>query len=165
MKDAWIYEATLNKAIIVRLDGTIWRPDCSGKLEQVKISIHKKTGRRYFNLTYACITKSVLVNRVVAIYFIPNPSNLPEVNHKDGDKGNNAKSNLEWASRSYQEKHAHRTGLKTGRGSANANAKLNAASIIAIRESTKSTEILAKLFGVTKKTILDIKNNKTWTHI
>lgn len=39
-----------------------------------------------------------LVHRLVATYFIPNPDNLPEVNHIDGNKCNNNIDNLEWVS-------------------------------------------------------------------
>ena len=42
-----------------------------------------------------------LVSRIVAITFIPNPDNLPEVNHKDNDPTNNAVSNLEWCTHKY----------------------------------------------------------------
>lgn len=46
------------------------------------------------------------VHRLVATAFIPSPTNLPEVNHKDERKSNNAVSNLEWCSRSYNLKYA-----------------------------------------------------------
>ena len=51
-------------------------------------------------------------HRLVAELFIPNPNNLPEVNHIDGNKQNNNKFNLEWCSRTHNEREAHRLGIK-----------------------------------------------------
>ena len=57
--------------------------------------------------------KNCRVNRLVAQMFVPNPDNLPEVNHIDGNKENNHVSNLEWCTRSHNVKHSFDTGLKT----------------------------------------------------
>ena len=53
----------------------------------------------------------VKVHRIVAETYIPNPNQLPQVNHIDGDKTNNTVANLEWVSAKENMRHAHRTGL------------------------------------------------------
>lgn len=60
-----------------------------------------KSGNRYFKL----------VARLVAMAFIPNPNNKPQINHKDGNKLNNNVSNLEWLTCSENHLHAFANGL------------------------------------------------------
>jgi len=70
-------------------------------------------GGRYkmVTLTRNGIVKGFLVHRLVAIAYLHNPDNKPEVNHMDGDRENNSLSNLEWVTRKENVDHAIRTGL------------------------------------------------------
>lgn len=53
------------------------------------------------------------IHRISAIAFIPNPGNLPEVNHKDGDRENNHISNFEWTTHRENVNHGAITKNKT----------------------------------------------------
>lgn len=71
--------------------------------------------RRNNNNPYLCISfcregkyKRMLVHRVVALAFLPNPNGYPEVNHKDEDVTNNRADNLEWCSSKYNANYGSR---------------------------------------------------------
>lgn len=55
--------------------------------------------------------KTYKVHRIVATVWIPNTGNLPEVNHKDGNKQNNHKDNLEWVTHHQNIIHALENGI------------------------------------------------------
>lgn len=189
-KDKWILHAIKSRYIIPREDGTVLRCKrasdkgelLSDEYEPIKFRVHKATGRVYANMTWMGFTKSILLNRVIALRFLPNPLNLPQVNHIDGNKEHNylrqptpelrakwGEYQLEWSTGSDNEKHAHRTGLKSGRGSQNSNAKLSAGQVIEIRRQHASDGAsipeLMKRFGIARSTVVNILNRTTWQHI
>ncbi len=65
-----------------------------------------KDGYLRLNFYHKGKRKSQIVHRVIAKTFIDNPLNLPQVNHIDGDKTNNAVSNLEWCTCADNLKHS-----------------------------------------------------------
>lgn len=69
----------------------------------LKLQRNKRNGYLYIYGTDSRIGKrrSYLVHRLVAQAFIPNPDNLPQVNHIDECKTNNRVSNLEWCTNEY----------------------------------------------------------------
>ncbi len=66
---------------------------------------------------------SFQVHRLIALAFIPNPDNLPEINHIDGNPLNNSLENLEWCTHQYNMQHAWDTGLHDRAYPANAGVK------------------------------------------
>ncbi len=104
------------------------------------------------------------IGRLVAKTFLENINNFKEINHKDGNKQNNSIDNLEWCTRSQNEKHAYDTGLiKKKFGEQHHNAKLTNEAVRVIRNSfTLTHQELANIFGVNRKCVGNIINFKNW---
>ena len=107
--------------------------------------------------------KQHYIHRLVAETFIPNPNNYPEINHIDGDKRNNAVSNLEWCNRKMNVQHSYDTGLKP-KGEKHFKHKLTENQVAEIRAARGkiSQRELANKYGVSQTLIYSIQTNKCW---
>jgi len=111
------------------------------------------------------------VHRLVAEAFLPNPRNLPQVNHIDGNPENNNVSNLEWCDQKKNSKHAYDLGLAkppSQTGSLNSQAKLTPSIVLDIRRAfaeTGNASKVARRFNLTPKHAYDICHFRRWKHI
>lgn len=106
--------------------------------------------------------KLFFVHRLVAISFLPNPLNLPTVNHIDLNTQNNHLDNLEWASNRYQMEHRLLRGVM-------GISKLTIEQVIIIKtmllEGKPTMEISSMFPFVTELSIKKIANNQTWAFV
>lgn len=121
--------------------------------------------KHYLHVNLRSDNKSHAVNihRLVAIAFLPNPNNLPEVNHKDEDKTNNYVDNLEWCNHIYNNTYGSK--FQSTLGVKNPMAKLTEQDVLEIRQRREQGELLrnlAKEFGVCENRISVIANGKSW---
>lgn len=132
-------------------------------------------GYKVYGLNKNGLYKGVKIHRLVAQAFIPNPDNLPQVNHKDGNKANNKVDNLEWCTPLYNMRHSFETGLnipsfkKISTNGDNSYTKIINSNIVRnIREEFKKGKTqrqLMDIFKLKRSHINDIVRNKTWKNI
>jgi transposase len=125
-------------------------------------------GYLYSNLYKNKKSKSKTVHRLVALEFITNPENKPQVNHLKGNKTDNRVSELEWNTRSENELHAHLNGLKKSlKGINTISNKLTEQQVLEIRNIGRSISQrkIAEIYLVSHRTVCSILNRKLWKHI
>lgn len=116
-------------------------------------------------------TIAVFIHQAVASLFIPNPLNLPMINHKDGNKLNNEINNLEWCDASYNAQHAIEHNLMKPYGEDNGFSKLTNEAVIDIRTHYKKyseefgSNAFAKKYGISNVQVLNIVKYKNWNHL
>lgn len=111
---------------------------------------------------------TILVHRLVALAFIPNPENKPEVNHIDGNKLNNDVSNLEWTTKHENMKHAHLLKLRDNNGTGNPRNLLTEKEVLDIYDKLLDgarVSDLATSYNVSRPTISDIKSKRNWQEL
>lgn len=84
----------------------------SKKTQKARKPITQKYGYHQLNLKKNGQLKMFLVHRLVAIAFIPNPKNLPQVNHINGIKTDNRVENLEWCTAKQNTLHSYKAKLR-----------------------------------------------------
>ena len=151
-----------------------------GQVRNIKTqTILKGVCREYREvcLRYNGRQTSQKVHRLVAEAFIPNPDNLPQVNHKDGNKLNNRVDNLEWCTAKQNIQHAWKNNLckashKTRNSCDNGtNRKLSSSDIEYIRKNYirginqynpgNGKELCSK-YGITEGNLSHIITGRNW---
>jgi|SRR5690606_10138991 len=128
------------------------------------------------NLSKKGKVKGYKVHRLVALAFIPNPDNKPEVNHKDNSRSNNVFSNLEWSNRDENMSHAKNSGNMKGtvkkgerEGEKNASAKLTESDIYEIVDDWNTGlytyTSLGRKYNMSRKAISAIVKRESWKHL
>jgi DNA-binding NarL/FixJ family response regulator len=147
----------------IRIDGNKWLTlsiNNRGKGYQ-RIALVDKNGKR----------KMLLVHRLVALTYIPNPSSLPFINHINGDTTDNRVENLEWCSPQGNAIHAYGNGwikIPSQKGEANSQAKLTIDDVRKIRQMAAQgfgdTEISRKL-NLTRNAVKGVTKQHTWKDV
>lgn len=184
---------------ITNLNRETWRsvPDYEGiyeisnlgRIKSLDRSCTDKRGRKYFlygklmkqkttsfnyqtiSLSKTSKSKDFFIHKLVALAFIPNPENKKEVNHINGIKSDNTVFNLEWCTRSENNRHAIDTGLLVAqRGVDRYNSKLTEEQVIRIKKAYKKNpklhqKKLAEEMGICRKALNSIVKGHTWKHI
>ena len=140
-------------------DGTIRSYTSHSKGKEIRGKISVRTGYQMV-LLYDQQSKRHCVNvhRLVAKAFIPNPNNLPQVNHKNGIKTDNRVENLEWSTPTENVLHCRDyVGSKV--------CKINLTQAEEIRELRKqglSVREISEKYGIQKSQIYAICKNQRW---
>lgn len=169
---------------LVYPDGRVWRP------EQVRVRrdgvarrmrggwVATRTisaargkaggaGYRVIDLWIDHSSRTILLHRLVAICFVPNPENKPEVNHDDGDRANCCATNLAWMTKSENQLHAVQH-VHKHHGVNHRDAKLTAEQVRELRQLRKAgTKLndLAVRYGVCFQTISAVARGERYAFV
>lgn len=161
IKDYEDYYSVSDEGFVVNdKTGRILKPD------NCRAARHKNPYLR-ITLSKDNVQQKFALHRIVATHFIDNPENKPEVNHLDGNRWNNARSNLEWNTTEENLKHEQETGLFL-KGVDHGNAKYSEEQVHLIRRLTErgySRKECAESAKVTLSFVKDVRNGRAWKHV
>lgn len=105
-----------NKGIIKSFDRFVWNGhrDVLRKGRVLKPALNSSGYPQLVLSKGDGLFKSVAIHRIVAMAFVENPNNYPQVNHIDGDRTNNDLENLEWCTNAQNQQHAYDIGSRVG---------------------------------------------------
>ena len=156
----------LDREVSYSLKGTTVK-----RLQKGKILTPHKNRDGYFYVSLDSRTLKALHYFIGITFLGPKPDGF-EINHKDGNKSNNAVSNLEWVTPQQNVIHAFEHKLRHS-GSKHGTSKLTESQVGEIKEALANkekfkrpyyTEIAVK-YGVDRTTIANIANNKNWAEV
>jgi DNA-directed RNA polymerase specialized sigma54-like protein len=134
-----------------------------------KLKPNIKKGYCNICLYYGGVKNSHSIHRIVAETYLPNPNNLPEVDHKDTNKLNNSIYNLEWVTTEENKTRAIINGLYR-KGINHQQALLTKDMLEYIKNNYKPNDrkfggmALSRKFNVSHSTISRVINNKTYKY-
>lgn len=144
------------------------RIDCRGQKRPTKILLQSFDNDGYCQVVLCKDrdNKTTKPHRVGALIFVPNPNNLPEVNHLDGVKTNNWVGNFEWSTTKDNLIHAEAIGSRRSIcGEKNYGALLTSEQVLEIYKSPLSNKELSVAYDISPLAINRIKIGKTWRSV
>jgi predicted XRE-type DNA-binding protein len=132
------------------------------------LSTEARNEKGYVIVKVSGDAKTARLHRLVAKYFLPNPENKAQINHKDTNKTNNRADNLEWSTNQENRDHAVVHDLHA-KGEGHGNSILTDEIIFKIRELYKDGQMTQKaigeIFGINDSIVSRIINKKIWAHV
>lgn len=110
-----------------------------------------KNGYLYTILKQAGQQHIVYAHRLVALAWLPNPKNLPQVNHKDEDRQNNRPNNLEWCDASYNINYSYAKHHSAGKPRRSCSALKDGVVVETFSSAAEAARILNERRGISGK--------------
>ena len=163
-EEKWIYIDGKRSIYKIRDNGEVLSTEYHGHPRKTYLSMSgglDSDGYHIISLTHNKQKRTFKVHRLVATYFIDNKDNKSDVNHKNGNKLDNRKENLEWCTTAENSQHAGIYGLRDG----SLYPELVEYLCILLSSNAYSINEMQIMTGISKPNIIKIKNGKVWKNI